>query len=47
MRSLATGRRVREKAEGFELREIQSPYRALFGTEKNDIDGENLWFWNE
>jgi len=34
-------------AEGFELRESQSPYKAFFDTEKNDIEGKNLWFWNE
>ena len=47
MRSFAIGRRVRQKAEGFELRESHSPYRAVFDTEKNDIEGKNLWFWNE
>jgi hypothetical protein len=47
MRSFATGRRVRKKAEGFELRESQSPYKAFFDSEKNDIEGKNLWFWNE
>jgi len=24
-----------------------SGYKAFFDTEKNDIEGENLWFWNE
>ncbi len=33
MRSFAIGRRVRKKAEGFELRESQSPYKAFFDTE--------------
>ncbi len=47
MRSFAIGRRVRKKAEGFELRESQSPYKAFFDTGKNDIEGKNLWFWNE
>ena len=47
MGSSAIGRNVREKAEGFELREPQSPYRALSGTEKNDIGGKNLLFWCE
>ena len=46
MRSFAIGRRVREKAEGFELRETKSTYKAFFDTEKSDMDGENLWFWN-
>jgi putative transposase len=47
MGSFATGRRVQKKVEGFELQEPQSPYNALFDTEKNDIEDENLWFWNE
>jgi hypothetical protein len=47
MRSFATGRRVRKKAEGFELRESQSSYKAFCDTKKIDIEGKNLWFWNE
>ncbi len=47
MGSFATGRRVQKKVEGFELQESQSPYNVLFDTEKNDIEDENLWFWNE
>jgi putative transposase len=46
MRSSAIGRHVRKKAEGFELRDSQSPYKAFFNTEKIDIAGKNLWFWN-
>jgi hypothetical protein len=42
MGSFATGRRVQKKVEGFELQEPQSPYNALFDTEKNDIEDENL-----
>ena len=26
---------------------LQSPYKVLFGTEKDDIDGEKLWIGNE
>jgi hypothetical protein len=47
MRSFATGRCDRNKAEGFEFREPQSPYKAFFDTEKINIEGKNLWFWNE
>ena len=47
MRSLAIGRQVRKKAQGFELRESQSAYKDYFDTEKIDIAGKNLWFWNE
>ena len=46
MRSLAIGRRIRKNEEGFVLREAQSPYNALFDTEKSVMDGKNLWFWN-
>ena len=46
MRSLATGHRIRKNSEGFELREDQSPYNAFYDAEKNDIEGENLLFWN-
>jgi len=47
MRSFAIGHRVQKNVEGFELQESQSLYKAFFDTEKNDIEGENLWFWNE
>jgi len=47
MRSFATGRRVRKNAEGFELRESQSPNNAYSDTEKSDMGDKNLWFWNE
>ena len=47
MRSFAIGRRVRKKEEGFELREPQSSYKALFDTEKVEIEWKNLWLWNE
>jgi|GEM_PF-2372744 len=44
MHSFAIGRRVWKKAEGFELREPHSRYKACFDTEKTDIEGKNLWF---
>jgi hypothetical protein len=47
MRSLAIGRQVKKKAQGFGLREAQSAYKVFFDTEKIDIAGKNLWFWNE
>jgi putative transposase len=47
MHSFAIGRHVREGAKGFELRELQLPYRALFGTEKSHMDIENLQIWDE
>jgi hypothetical protein len=47
MRSFAIGRRVKKTAEGFELQESQTSYKTFFDTKKNDIEGENQWFWNE
>jgi len=47
MRSFAIGRRVQKKAECFELRESQTPYNAFSDTEKINIEGKNLWLWNE
>ena len=47
MRSLAIGRHVRKKTQGFELRESQSVNKDFFDTEKIEIAGKNLWFWNE
>jgi hypothetical protein len=40
------GRQIRKNGKNFELRETRSPDNAVFDVEKNDIDGENLWFWN-
>ena len=45
MRSLAIGRKIRKKADRFELRESQLSYNGLFDTKKSDIDAENQWFW--
>jgi len=36
-----------EEGRRLELRESQLPYKAFFDTGKNDIEGKNLWFWNE
>lgn len=47
MCSKAMGRSVRENEKGFELREPQTSYNALFRAEKVDIEGENLWYWDE
>jgi len=44
MRGFAIGRRVQKKAEGFELRESQSPYKAFFDTEKVNIRGKTYGF---
>jgi hypothetical protein len=46
MRSFASGRRVRKKIKGYELRELHLPYKALFDTEKSFIEDGNQYFWN-
>ncbi len=45
MGAMAIGRRVQKKADDFELRESESAYKVVFDTKKDDIDGNNLWFW--
>ena len=45
MRSLAIGRNVGKRSDGFELRDNPLAYNALFYTEKIDIAGENRFFW--
>ncbi len=47
MRSLAVGRRIRKGKEGFELRESQASYKPFFDPKKNDIEAENLLYWNK
>ena len=47
MRSLAIGRHVRMRADGFALRETQSSYNAFSHAKKSDIAGENLFNWKE
>ena len=47
MGGYAIGRQIRNNAEGYELLEPQPAYNGFFEVEKNDIDGENLWYWNK
>ena len=42
MRSMATGRRIIENKDGFELRESQSSYTAILDGKKADIVAENV-----
>ena len=42
----AKGREVKEGGGGYHLREESAPYKALFGTEKDDIGPENTFFWD-
>jgi hypothetical protein len=46
MGGFAIGRQIRKNAKSFELQEPQPVYNAFFKVEKNDIETENLWFWN-
>ena len=42
----AKGRNVIEGGERYQLREGAVHYKALFGTEKDDIAPENAYFWD-
>lgn len=42
----AIGRKIRELSEGFELREPEQVYNAIFGAKNDDIHTENCLFWN-
>jgi hypothetical protein len=46
LRSKAKGRNVTEGGEGYQLREPNAHYKALFGAEKDDIGPENSYFWD-
>ena len=46
MGGFAIGRKVKKGKQGFELREPQSVYNPLFKVENEDIEGENLLFWD-
>ena len=43
--AMAIGRRIHKKEDKFELRESESTYNVVFDANKNDIDGNNLYFW--
>ena len=45
MSSMASGRRPMGAGESFQLRETQSPYSDLFGTEKGEIEPINAFIW--
>ena len=40
------GRDIAEDGEGYQVREGQAAYKALFGSEKGDIGHQNAYFWN-
>ena len=42
---IARGRKIRRVAEGWELREAQTPYDVDFGGQKGVIDSSNQYFW--
>lgn len=47
MGGFGIGRKIRQNVEDYEHREDQPPYNTFFDVEKNDIEGENIWYWNE
>ncbi len=42
----AKGRDIVEGGEGYQVREGQATYKALFGAEKEDVGHQNAYFWN-
>jgi putative transposase len=46
MGGFAIGRKIRENAIGFELREPQPVYNGFLEAKKSDIEAGNLCFWN-
>ena len=42
----AKGRNVIQSGEGYQLRESPAPYKVLFEAESEDIDPENIVFWD-
>jgi len=44
--SMGRGRKVREAAEAYQLREPSALYSSHFGAKNDDIDPENTYYWN-
>lgn len=44
--ALARGRKVREAAEAYQLREPSALYGGHFGVKNDDIGVDNTYFWN-
>jgi len=44
--AIASGRKVREAAEIYQLREPSALYGSHFGAKSNDIGPENTYYWN-
>ena len=44
--AIARGRKVREAAEIYQLREPSALYGSHFGVKSNDIGPENTYYWN-
>lgn len=42
----AMGRDVIEGGDGYQLRQGNVPYKALFGPEKDNIGSKNTYFWD-
>ena len=45
--AIARGRKVREAAEIYQLREPSALYGSHFWVKSNDIGSENTYFWND
>ncbi len=45
--AIARGRKAREAAEIYQLREPSALYGSHFGVKSNDIGPENTYFWND
>ena len=46
MGGLVSGRELSESGKSFQLREVQTPYSALFKAEKVEIGLQNSYFWS-
>ena len=46
MGGLVSGRELSESGKSFQLREVQTPYSALFKAEKVEIGHQNSYFWS-
>jgi len=47
MGGMALGRKVLDKGESFQLKEVQYPYNAHFGAKKSEIGAQNTYVWNQ
>ena len=43
---MGMGRKVREAAKAYQLREPSALYSSHFGAKNDDIEPENTYYWN-